>query len=438
MKFDYYQASIDYIFSQLPMFQRVGAVAYKADLINTYAMLQILDNPHQKFKSIHIAGTNGKGSTANMLSAILQAEGYKTGLYTSPHLIDFRERIRLNGEMIPQEYVLNFINQYVETFEKIKPTFFEWTVALCFQYFADTKVDFAVIETGLGGRLDSTNVIQPELSIITNIGMDHVQLLGDTLEKIAGEKAGIIKANTPVLISTTQEEIKHVFINKAQTEQAPIRYADQEYSFKILEKRIEHNSIEITNLNSGNVIQAQTSLIGNYQPNNTIGVIAAIDELRKLGHKIQDSSIQKGLKHLYELTQFTGRWRVHQTQPLVVFDTGHNVDGIRYVVEQIKEYDIQQLHWVLGMVSDKSIDEVLNLLPKHGKYYLCQANIPRALAKEELANQVQYKKLNYTVYDSVALAYQSAIQQASKEDMVLVAGSTFTVAEVLKHFNINT
>ena len=398
-----YQQTLDYLFSQLPMFQRIGASAYKVDLSNTIELCNLLGNPQHHFKSVHIAGTNGKGSTSHMLASILQEAGYKVGLYTSPHLIDFRERIKINGEMISEQEVVDFVTKYKKDFEKINLSFFEWTVGLAFDYFSSQKVDIAVVETGLGGRLDSTNVIIPEISIITNIGKDHMQFLGDTLEKIALEKAGIIKKNVPIIIGETQPEIKHVFVSKAKELGSAIYFADQ-----IIQQGLE------------------SDLKGSYQKKNIKTVLASVHELKKLEFAISDEQIKSGLLRV------VGRWQTLGLDPKIICDTGHNEAGIREVISQLESLTYNKLHFVLGVVNDKEIDSVLELLPKNAEYYFCQAKIPRALDVNELKNKAKSYRLNGNAYSSVKNAYEEAKKTADKDDLIFIGGSTFVVAEVLQ------
>lgn len=404
-----YQQTLDYLFSQLPMFQRIGASAYKVDLSNTTELCNLLGNPQHHFKSVHIAGTNGKGSTSHMLASILQEAGYTVGLYTSPHLIDFRERIKINGEMISEQEVVDFVTKYKKDFEKINLSFFEWTVGLAFDYFSNQKVDIAVVETGLGGRLDSTNVIIPEISIITNIGKDHMQFLGDTLEKIAVEKAGIIKKNVPIIIGETQPEIKHVFVSKAKELGSAIYFADQ-----IIQQGLE------------------SDLKGSYQKKNIKTVLASVHELKKLEFAISDEQIKSGLLHVVRNTGLMGRWQTLGLDPKIICDTGHNEAGIREVVSQLESLTYNKLHFVLGAVNDKEIDSVLELLPKNAVYYFCQAKIPRALDVNELKNKAKSYRLNGNAYSSVKNAYEEAKKTANKHDLIFIGGSTFVVAEVLQ------
>lgn len=403
-----YQQTLDYLFKQLPMYQRVGKAAYKVDLSNTYLLCDLLNNPEHKFKSVHIAGTNGKGSTSHMLASVLQEAGYKVGLYTSPHLKDFRERVKINGEMITEEAVITFVKRNQLAFEKIQLSFFEWTVGLAFDYFSQQKVDIAIIETGLGGRLDSTNVVTPEVAVITNIGKDHTQFLGDTLKKIAVEKAGIIKANIPVVIGETQSETKAVFQNKVNELKSSIQFAD-----KTIKEVLE------------------TDLKGFYQRKNVKTCIAVINILIEKNWNISKGNIKVGLQNVVKNTGLLGRWQILSEQPLIICDTGHNEEGIRELIHQIKETPHNKLHVVFGVVNDKSIDKVLNLLPKDAEYYFCEANIPRALAVKELFELVQQKGLKGKKYPSVQKALNSAKENALSDDLIFIGGSTFVVAEVL-------
>jgi dihydrofolate synthase/folylpolyglutamate synthase len=412
------------------MFQRVGKAAYKANLDNTLAICNLLENPQDKFRSVHIAGTNGKGSTAHLLAAVLQSSGLKTGLYTSPHLKDFRERIRINGKMIPQSYVAQFIAQHLGNFEQIKPSFFEMTVGMAFQYFAEEKVDIAVIETGMGGRLDSTNVLTPLLSIITNIGLDHTQFLGDTIKEIALEKAAIIKPGVPVIIGETQEQTKGIFIQKAKQENATIKFADQE--FMIRDAGTEA-------LRSFNVFRNKELYLkglacplgGNYQSKNIITTIQAIEKLRKQGIEISSINIIEGIGRVKELTGIRGRWEILSESPLAICDVGHNVDGIVNILEQLNRISFNKLHFVFGMVNDKHSDRVLELLPKDAIYYFCKPNIPRGLDQKTLQEVARKYDLTGETFTSVAEAYSRATDQAGKDDLVFIGGSTFVVAEVL-------
>jgi dihydrofolate synthase/folylpolyglutamate synthase len=392
------------------MYQRIGAAAYKADLNNTIAICKLLSNPEKKFKSVHIAGTNGKGSVSHMLAAVLQSAGYKTGLYTSPHLKDFRERIRINGKMIQKNYVNEFVEKYKSAFEKIKPSFFEWTVGLAFDYFAKEKVDIAVIETGLGGRLDSTNVIMPLLSIITNISYDHQNLLGDTLDKIAEEKAGIIKRKGVVIISEKQKEVEKVFKVKAKVEEALLLYSEDFIS---------------------GIKKIDCGLMGNYQEKNVPTVILAAEVLHQMGFEINTSDVVKGLKDVIKLTGLSGRWDVFSKKPLTVADIAHNEAGIKEVIAQAKKTLHKKLHIVFGTVNDKDISKILPLLPKKATYYFCKANIPRALDEKVLAEHAKRFRLRGETYPGVKQALNSAKKNASVKDLILITGSAFVVAEAL-------
>ena len=403
-----YQETLHYLFSQLPMYQRIGAAAYKVDLNNTHQLCELLDHPERNFKSIHVAGTNGKGSTSHMLASVLQEAGYSVGLYTSPHLKDFRERVKINGAMISEEEVMHFVANHKTDFENINLSFFEWTVGLAFTYFLNQKVDIAIIETGLGGRLDSTNVVIPEVSVITNIGLDHTQFLGDTLEKIAGEKAGIIKNKVPVVIGETQDETEAVFISKAKEMNAPFYFADQ---------------LIRSNL--------QTDLLGGYQKKNIKTVLQTITLLKQKGWEIKDKDIEIGLLNVVNNTGLLGRWQVLGNEPLIICDTGHNEAGIFEITQQLAAMDYQSLHVVFGAVNDKSIDTILQLLPVDARYYLCEAAIPRALPIHELAAKFTDCHLVFETHVSVKSALEAAKQRAGIHDLVFVGGSTFVVAEVL-------
>lgn len=426
-----YQETLEWMFKQLPMYQRIGAAAYKADLNNTITLLDLLGNPHHNFKSVHVAGTNGKGSTSHMLASIFQEAGYKTGLYTSPHLRDFRERIRINGEMIPEENVVRFIEQYKDRFENMGLSFFEMTVGMAFDYFSNEKVDIAIVEVGMGGRLDSTNLITPELSIITNIGLDHVQFLGDTLEKIAGEKAGIIKEGIPVVIGETHPETQAVFEHKAAECHSPITFADQVFDCDKI--HIESQAIQKYDIwkNQDLYLECcEIPLMGNYQKKNLATVMCAVDHLRT-PFQLSDDDIRDGIANVIRNTHLMGRWQVLNQDPLTIADTGHNVDGIKEVVMQLSEMSYNKLHFVIGMVNDKDIEHVLQLLPHHCEYYFCKADIPRGLDANILAQKAFELGLRGNVYSSVRDAYTSAFNAASFDDVIFIGGSNFIVAEVV-------
>lgn len=426
-----YPQTLDYLFSKLPMYQRVGAAAYKANLDNTIAICNALGNPEKKLKCVHVAGTNGKGSSSHMLAAILQQAGYKTGLYTSPHLVDFRERIKINGKMISKTDVVKFVEDYKDVFEKIEPSFFEWTVGLAFKYFTEQEVDVVVLEVGLGGRLDSTNVVNPVASLITNIGFDHMNLLGDTLPKIATEKAGIIKSKVPVTISQTQLEVISVFNNAAKDLKAPIEFADKNY--KIISFKHEHNFLIIELLHKKNNTKHlyKLDLQGNYQIKNLMGVLNTIENLKQKGFLIEDDMVYEALKQVQKITGLQGRWHTIQEKPLVIADTGHNEDGIKEVLENLKRYNYKTLHFVLGVVNDKDVSKILKLLPKEATYYFCKATIPRALDERELAIQAKKAGLEGKTYETVTEALDKAKKQAKSNDLIFVGGSTFTVADIL-------
>ena len=421
-----YRSTLEYLYKNLPMFQRVGAVAYKPDLSNTIALCKTLGNPEQKVRSVHIAGTNGKGSTSHMIAAILQSAGYKTGLYTSPHLKEFTERIRINGREVEEGYVVDFVNRVKPEIEKIRPSFFEITVAMAFDYFALNKVDIAVIETGLGGRLDSTNVITPLLSLITNIGFDHMDILGDTLAKIASEKAGIIKEGVPIVISEQQPEVEGLFTTKAKELKATLSFASQRFSLKQTGAEIfdvyDQDLLFLSNLNP--------ELRGSYQRKNIPGVLASIKELQHQGLAITTQHIRQGIENVTKLTSLKGRWQKLGEAPLIICDTGHNVDGLKEVVAQIRLQRFDKLFVVLGMVRDKDITSALRTLPAEGHYIFCQATIPRALDAEMLSEQAKVFGLRGEVIKDVNEAIRFAKAKATKDDFIFIGGSTFVVAEI--------
>ncbi|MCO4291912.1 bifunctional folylpolyglutamate synthase/dihydrofolate synthase [Solitalea sp. MAHUQ-68] len=413
------------------MFHRIGDKAYKADLNNIKALCEVLGNPHEQLTTIHIAGTNGKGSTSHMLAAILQEAGYKTGLYTSPHLRDFRERIRINGGMIPEQEVINFVDAQKATFDQVEPSFFEMGVALAFDYFVKEQVDIAVIETGLGGRLDSTNIITPVLSVITNISFDHTAILGDTIEAIAFEKAGIIKKNVPVVIGQLQKKAGEVFLGKAKEMNAPISFASENWIIEHQTKTSHTWKLNIKNASEKEYHQLQLDLTGNYQLKNIKTVLESVELLRSSNFNISDEHVYAALKQVKKLTGLLGRWHLLGENPLIISDTGHNVDGITQVVEQINETPFNQLHIVFGMVKDKDISHVLELMPKNATYYFCKADIPRGMDAKELQQLANSHGLNGDVYASVIEALNTAKANATSDDLIFVGGSTFVVAEVV-------
>lgn len=426
-----YKETLDYLYAQLPMFTRVGASAFKTDLHNTLALLEQLQQPQHTFKTIHVAGTNGKGSTSHMLAAIFQQAGYKTGLYTSPHLLDFRERIRINGAMVPEDFVVRFTEDMRTHITDIAPSFFELTVAMAFQYFKQEAVDIAIIEVGLGGRLDSTNVITPELSLITNISYDHKNMLGDTLPKIAAEKAGIIKRGVPVVISETQPEVQEVFINTAQSKQAPIHFADQEWMESSSAVEGYHLNLMLMDRQQQQMRKFQLDLNGQYQEKNVMGVLSAVKLLQQQGWHITWEHVGTALSHVKKLTGLRGRWDIIQQHPLTVLDVGHNEAGINEIVEQLGHVNYQQLHIVVGFVKDKEVERVLPLFPATAHYYFCKAQIPRALDEVSLSEMGAAAGLQGHAYSSVQAALQAARQHAKPDDMILVCGSFFVVAEVM-------
>ena len=406
-----YKDTLDYLYNSAPLFQQIGAGAYKEGLENTWALDEHFGHPHRSFRSIHIAGTNGKGSCSHTLAAILQEAGYKVGLYTSPHLIDFRERIRVNGQPVPEAYVIRFVEDERAFFEPLHPSFFELTTAMAFRYFAEEKVDVAVVEVGLGGRLDCTNIIRPDLCIITNISLDHVQFLGDTLEKIAGEKAGIIKPGIPVVIGETTPETRPVFQKKAEEVGAPIHFAEEEV------KEV-HPDWEY-------------ELKGLYQEKNRRTLWAALPLLQESGYQISESDIQAGFAHVVELTGLMGRWQKLQEHPTVICDTGHNVGGIQYIAEQLRRQVFRRLHIVIGMVNDKDVRGVLALLPREATYYFTQASVKRALPAGQLARLAAEARLQGTCYPDVPSAVRAAQKESLPEDFIFVGGSSFIVADLL-------
>jgi len=412
------------------MFSRIGAAAFKKDLTNTLEICEVLDNPQKKFKSIHVAGTNGKGSVSHMLAAVLQTANYKTGLYTSPHLKDFRERIKVNGEMCDEDFIVTFVEKVKPLIEKIQPSFFEITVAMAFSYFAEQNVDVAVVEVGLGGRLDSTNIITPELCVITNIGFDHMNMLGDTLEKIAYEKAGIIKGNIPVIIGETFPETKPVFEKVAKEKNAPLIFAgNNRYA---ADWNHNHNQLNVTVVEKekDEHITYRLDLPGIYQRKNLVTVLETIKCLQKKGWKIEDEQIHKGLSQAKKITGLHGRWEVIHQKPTVVLDVAHNVDGIKQLVEQIELSTYNDLHIIIGMVKDKEIEKILEQLPKFAKYYFTKAQIPRALPTTELALKAARLELKGNIYNDVNTALKEALQHANEEDLIIVCGSVFLVGEL--------
>lgn len=437
-----YQETIDYLYSRLPMFSRIGAAAIKNDLHNTISICNYLGNPENKFKTIHVAGTNGKGSTSHMLASIFQEAGYKTGLYTSPHLYDFRERIKVNGEMCSKEFVTSFTNKMKGLINEIEPSFFELTVGMAFEYFAEQKCDIAIIETGLGGRLDSTNVIKPELSIITNIGWDHMALLGNTLPEIAMEKAGIIKHETPIVISEVIPETKSVFEQKAKDTNAPIYFSEEFLNLQSFQNNwqtalFEFNQPLIHFLDAPLFTKnftVESDLPGKYQYKNLKGVLVAVQLLSEMGWNLKANKVLAALKKVKQNTGLMGRWECIQEHPRVILDVAHNEHGIKALLEQLATIHYSHLHIVTGMVKDKDIKAVLSLLPKDASYYFTQSHIPRALPASELAIIAQELGIQgncfENVNDAISEASMNATKNANQNDLIIVIGSIFLVAEV--------
>ncbi|MBT3386116.1 MAG: bifunctional folylpolyglutamate synthase/dihydrofolate synthase [Prolixibacteraceae bacterium] len=429
-----YKETIDYLFNKLPMFHRTGPAAYKNSLENIIKLDGFYSNPHKNFKSIHVAGTNGKGSVSHMLAAVLQKAGYKTGLYTSPHLKDFRERIRVNGKMIPMDEVVDWVSRY-KTMNKIwniEPSFFELTVALAFDYFSKQKVDIAIVEVGLGGRLDSTNIISPEISVITNIGFDHTDLLGNTLKKIAIEKAGIIKPEVPVVIGTTQVETKHVFLNAAKKAGSLVYFADQEISVVYSLVDLDGKQVVAIEKRGKKIFpQLKLDLQGFYQRKNLSAVLKVFELMQEMGWQISENDIYNGLANISKSTGLKGRWQVIGNNPLIVCDTGHNQEGIIEVVAQIEQTPFKNLHFVFGLVSDKESEKILGLLPQNATYYFTKANLPRALDDKILAEKAARFGLKGNSYPVVSEAFMAAKNNSQKNDLIVVGGSTFVVAEIL-------
>jgi dihydrofolate synthase / folylpolyglutamate synthase len=427
-----YTETLDFLFSQLPAYHRVGKAAYRNDLNNTIMLDDYFGNPHRKFRTIHVAGTNGKGSVSHMIASILQEAGHKTGLYTSPHLRDFRERIKINGELIGENAVIAFVEQNRKIIEKIKPSFFEMTVAMAFKYFAEETVEVAVVEVGLGGRLDSTNIINPVLSLITNIGHDHMDLLGDTLEKVAVEKAGIIKPDSLVLISETQSETELIFENKAKETNSRIFFADQEYECELAAIDISENkrAFDIYDSASGKKYHGITPLTGNYQAMNLQAVFAAANLINdEFG--ISHNNIIDGIAKVITNTGLSGRWQILGKSPLVICDTGHNKEGLEYVISQLLEVPKTALHMVIGFVNDKDLASVLPLFPADAIYYFTKADVPRALSEEILKREAVKYGLKGHSFANVKSALSSARNNASSSDVIFIGGSTFIVAEVV-------
>lgn len=426
-----YEEAIDYLYTRLPMFTRDGVSAFKKDLTNSLKLCSALGNPHLKFRSVHIAGTNGKGSTSHMLAAILQTAGYKIGLYTSPHLVDFRERIRIDGMPIDKASVVDFVSRSVPLIEEIQPSFFELTMTMAFTYFAREKVDIAIVETGLGGRLDSTNIITPLLSVITNIGYDHMHMLGNTLPEIAAEKAGIIKHGVPVVVSEWQPEISGVFERVALEKHSKLVFAAQQWQVAVRQRTPEYLDVEVVRRQDGIAVDYALDLRGSYQTRNLPGVLEAVAELNRQGYEVTEQDVCDALRQVQRLTGLRGRWETLSTHPLVICDTGHNEDGWREVLSNIQATPHASLHMVVGVMRDKDLDKMLPLLPRHARYYFCQVDMPRALPAGELHQRAAQYGLQGNAYGSVLEAVRAAKTRAQGEDLVFVGGSTFVVADLL-------
>ena len=425
-----YPEAIEYLYNRLPVFHQIGAAAYKPGLENSIRLMEQLHNPQNEYRIIHVAGTNGKGSVSHFLSAILQSAGYKTGLYTSPHLVDFGERIRVNGKKIQPEYVADFVEKNEKMLDKIQPSFFEATMAMAFRYFADCAVDVAVIEVGLGGRLDSTNIVSPALSVITNISFDHTEFLGNTLAQIAAEKAGIIKPEIPVVIGEVVPETRPVFIQKAQEQNSPLTFAEENISVKFIEYSADKMIVETRDDE-----KLIVGLCGEYQLKNIATVLTAVEELQKLGFAIYREDVKNGLENVIPLTNLQGRWQVISHKPTVVLDTGHNKGGIENIVHQLKKQHYEKLRIVIGMVKDKDISGVLSLLPRDAVYYFTNAATERALPALKLKEQAERTGLNGKAYSTVEQAVKLALEEAGEKDFLFIGGSNFVVGEALPVFD---
>lgn len=427
-----YQETLQWLFSQLPMYQRIGKAAYKADLETTIQLLDKLDNPQEKFKALHIAGTNGKGSVAHVLASVLQEAGYKTGLYTSPHLKDFRERIKINGEMIPESMVVAFTDKNTKLFEDLQPSFFEMTVAMAFDHFANEKVDFAVLETGMGGRLDSTNVSKPVVSVVTNIGHDHMQFLGDDVEKVAIEKAGIFKESIPVVIGEKQSWISEVFEKAAKEKKTSLVYADEHVELKPIQRRDKTKQFYDVWFNNELYLENLASpLLATYQIKNLKTAIQVLELLNNNNIEIERKTIAEGIENTLENTNLMGRWQILSTNPLTICDTGHNPEGLQAVLDQINQTQFNHLHFVFGMANDKNPESMLYLLPNDATYYFCKPDIPRGMDADVLQQHGFKAGLRGNAYSSVREALNSAINNSGADDLVFIGGSTFVVAEVV-------
>jgi dihydrofolate synthase / folylpolyglutamate synthase len=427
-----YQDTLDYLVEQLPMFQKLGPSAYRTGLDNTLKLDEYFKNPHQHFPSIHVAGTNGKGSVSHMLASVLQDAGYKVGLYTSPHLLDFRERIKVNGKLIGRKFITNFVEENISFFGTFKPSFFEISVFMAFNYFVHSRIDIAVVEVGLGGRLDATNIINPVLSVITNIGKDHTEILGDTLAKIAFEKAGIIKRRTPVVIGESHPDTLPVFIRRAEELKAPLVVADKQYhidssytsadGYQVFKVR-KNGALPYPNLKCG--------LLGHYQRKNTVTLLSAIDQLRQVGFNLEEKVIYSGLKNVIRNTGLAGRWQITGHEPVTIADTAHNADGLKQVVQQIAETPHEKLHMIIGFVNDKDIESMLSLLPLQADYYFTRLSVPRTMDEKALEARAAERGINGLSFPSVKEAWTVLNDKTGPNDLVVITGSTFLVADFL-------
>lgn len=424
-----YNSTLQYLFNSVPMFQQVGGSAYKAGLDTTLALDEHFNHPHRQFRTIHVGGTNGKGSCSHTIAAVLQHAGYRVGLYTSPHLVDFRERIRVNGEMLPESYVIDFVENHRAFFEPLHPSFFELTTAMAFNYFAEQKVDVAVVEVGLGGRLDCTNIIRPDLCVITNISFDHVQFLGDTYAKIAYEKAGIIKTGIPVVVGEYNEETKAVFQQQAEKVGAPIVFAQDEQLLKGTETFVEHHKV-FNRYETADYPALVGELTGLCQQKNTNTLLSAFRKLKQIGYRLKEEDIRYGFAHVTE-TGLMGRWQTFHSNPTVICDTGHNVGGMEYITEQLSRLHYKTLHIVIGMVSDKDVSGVMKLLPKNAVYYFTKASVKRAMSEADLSALAHAYGLEGTCYPTVVEAVNAAYKKSLPDDLIFVGGSSFIVADLL-------
>jgi dihydrofolate synthase / folylpolyglutamate synthase len=427
-----YKETLDFLYSQLPAYHRIGKAAYKNNLDNTNALDNFFGHPHQNYKTIHVAGTNGKGSVSHIIASVLQEAGYSTGLYTSPHLKDFRERIKINGEMIPEYEVVSFVSDQNKILESVQPSFFEMSVAMAFSYFAKMKVDIAVVEVGLGGRLDSTNIITPMISVITNIGHDHMDLLGNSLEKVAAEKAGVIKKGVPVIIGETKRETEGVFISSANNSGSDIYFADQNYKCLLhpVAEDYSRRGFLVNELKGTKSFSGSIPLVGDYQQAN-LKTVFQVFECLEAGLNISEKNLIDGIADVVKNTGLQGRWQILGRNPLVICDTGHNLEGLEYVIKQVLQIPVSKCHMVLGFVSDKDLSSVLPLFPSDSEYYFTKASVPRAMDEKKLMSEALKYGLHGTSYSSVNEAFSSALKMADQTDLVFIGGSTFVVAEVI-------